>query len=343
MMDNENLHYDPQGVGYSNHTLTNGSPIRGSYTVKDGTESVMGIAFRKREQLSSIVFPEGLLSIGDASFSHCKALKKITIPASIEHIGVAAFCKSGLEEVTFLGAPKVIDHKAFYGCDKLKRIIVPKCKKQYFEELFGSNYTFIIIESGQTKQTTPQYEPQAGKTIYQIDLFGNKTRVGIKEPELFAAPQPKKEKEVNNTPATTQQTTDLFGEPIIKRAYLEYNKMVFNWAADDDVLLSDLFSGPTFLKGDPSYQFRRKALFVFMTSKTEKRTNILKSTEYALAANTSFFKQKYDEKYGHFRTPVRIFIFVCDDNAKAKFYDEVNLQRIASNTIIVKSLIMSFS
>ncbi len=118
---------------------------------------------------------------------------------------------------------------------------------------------------------------------------------------------------------------------------ITYNNHIFNWNVGDIVSLDELFSGPTIIKGDPSYQFRKKALFIFLHSKTAKQIQKSSSNEYALSANTFIFKQKYQDKYTN-RNP-RIFVLIWDYGKIAQFYDEVKLQRISEFNITVKSII----
>ena len=54
-----------------------------------------------------MTLPDGLQAIGDAAFSLCDSLRHIEIPASVERIGVAAFCKSGIESILFRGVPNL--------------------------------------------------------------------------------------------------------------------------------------------------------------------------------------------------------------------------------------------
>ena len=102
------------------------------HVVRAGTTSIDSLAFRKCKVLSSVTLPEGLLSIGDCAFSFCYSLKQIQIPASVERIGVAAFFKSGLVTIQFLGIPKVIEADVFEGCWQLKEIVVPKGSRDVF-------------------------------------------------------------------------------------------------------------------------------------------------------------------------------------------------------------------
>ena len=146
---------------------------------------------------------------------------------------------------------------------------------------------------------------------------------------IFEAGEPYKNKEVPvskpgyKNSHTTKQTT------------LTYNFHDFKWSVGSNVSLNELFSGPTALIGNPSYQFRRKALFVFMQSNIAN--HLRADAEYEIPANTGVFMRKYQEKYSS-KSP-RIFLFVCDDGKVASFYDEVQLVRTNKNSITIKSLL----
>lgn len=252
------------------------------------SDSIMlPLSHRKQPRLVVADIPEGTTAIGDAAFSLCTSLKRAVLPASVESIGVAAFCGSGLEEVVFLGTPSEIHPSVFSGCTHLHRIIVPQGSKANFEILLPNEAT-LIVEA------------------------------------------------IDTSPTPVGTDIGLFGQTVARQCRITYNRHDFVWAVGDEVLLAELFSGPTLLNGDPSYQFRRKAIFVFMKSRTSSSiTPVGKS--YAIPANTMKFLDRCQEKYGT-HLP-RIFLFTCDDGKHAYFYDEVSRPRPGKNTIIVLSLV----
>jgi hypothetical protein len=254
-------------------------------------ESIKGLKYRKHMQLSNVDIVDGTFSIGDAAFSFCTSLKKVVIPSSIIFIGVAAFCSSGLEEITFLGTPKLIESSAFLGCKHLKRIIVPKGAKERFCKMLDVDESIIVEQSESSLLVEEEYV------------------VNVKEPEPI------------------QKT--------LRKTTFSYNFNQFEWKCGDEVHLDELFSGPTTLIGNPSYQFRRKALFVFMQSNIANQLRV--EAEYEIPANTGVFMRKYQEKYSS-KLP-RIFLFVCDDRKVASFYDEVQMVRANKNSITIKSLL----
>jgi len=253
----------------------------------DGNNCIQGLAYRKNKSLGSICLSK-IEYIGDAAFSYCESLRKVTIPSSVEYIGVAAFCSSALEEVIFVGTPHLIEPSLFVCCEHLKRIVVPKGQKAYFCKTLGVDSS-VIVEADNS------HKPEE-KTVT---------------------------KPISTNRRQSRHTT------------LTYNFHDFKWHVGDNVSLDDLFSGPTVLIGNPSYQFRRKALFVFMHSDIANQLG--KEVEYEIPANAVKFMQRYQEKYSN-KLP-RIFIFVCDDGKKSQFYDEVKLVRANRNSITIKSLL----
>lgn len=260
------------------------------YNIGNNTTNVKALAFRKCKKLSAITLPPGLKYIGDSAFSFCKSLRSICLPESVIYIGVAAFCSSGIEYVTFLGVPELIDSSIFVGCKHLKQIIVPKGARKCFCKMLDVDETLIVEQSAEIKQE-------------------NEYADKVKDPKPI------------------QRTS--------KKTIFSYNFNQFEWSCGDEVFLDELFSGPTTLMGNPSFQFRRKALFIFMQSNIANKLE--KNKEYEIPANVSFFSSKYQEKYPA-KTP-RIFIFICNNGKVARVYDEVVFVKTNRNSITVKSLL----
>ena len=265
------------------------------HVVRAGTTCIDSLAFRKCKVLSSVTLPEGLLSIGDCAFSFCYSLRQIQIPASVERIGVASFSKSGLVTIQFLGIPKVIEADVFEGCWQLKEIVVPIGSNDVFVRKFGLPEDKVVEEKGHVQVTNHITESS-----------------------------PKPHPKVN-----------LFDQRKIQLQRFSYNARYFYWSVGDEVNLKNVFSGPIALVGSVTYEFRRKALFIFVKSVTAKTLEL--GTVYELPANTISFASKFQDKYAT-RAP-RIFIFICDDGRTAKVFDEVKLVRINTNAIMVKTLL----
>lgn len=268
--------------------------VNSNHIVDPGTRHIDAFSFRKCRRLASVSLPEGLLTIGDCAFSFCSSLRQIQIPASVERIGIAAFCKSGLVAIQFRGIPKVIEADIFEGCGLLKEIVVPTGSRDVFIRKFG----------------LPEDKVVEGRGHVQV-------------PNHIAESLPEPSKDYP------------FAQKPVPLSRFSYNARFFYWTVGDEVNLRNVFTGPVSLTGTITYEFRRKALFIFIKSAIAR--TLKTGTVYELPANSVGFNHKYRDKYAN-RSP-RIFIFVSDDGKAARFFDEVSLVCINTNTIIVKSLL----
>ena len=78
------------------------------------------VIYGPQDELKSCIF-----SIGRYAFSGCKNLKKISIPVSVEIIGLAAFSGSGIESIHLPANLKTISSAAFSGCTNQKSVEFP--------------------------------------------------------------------------------------------------------------------------------------------------------------------------------------------------------------------------
>lgn len=126
--------------------------------------------FSECTKLRQIILPDSVKIISEAAFLHCH-LGKINIPNNIEYIGKDAFGYCGIEELSFPESLKEISEGAFYNnnilkyidikslCAKLssdsfgtsndiRRIVVPRGTKAYYEESLQYYYD-VILEEGE--------------------------------------------------------------------------------------------------------------------------------------------------------------------------------------------------
>ena len=80
-----------------------------------------------------------ILSIGRYAFSGCKNLKKISIPVSVEIIGLAAFSGSGIESIHLPANLKTISTAAFSGCTNLKSVEFPEALTKIESHAFSKS------------------------------------------------------------------------------------------------------------------------------------------------------------------------------------------------------------
>ena len=74
------------------------------YEIKSGTLTIAGAAFRQCYNLTSIIMPDSVTSIGEAAFLDCCYLTSIIMPNSVMSIGEEAFFEcSSLTDISFKG------------------------------------------------------------------------------------------------------------------------------------------------------------------------------------------------------------------------------------------------
>ena len=83
-------------------------------------------AFEDHVELEEVELPEGLVTIENCAFYHCKSLKSINLPSTLEEISEEAFdtCEN-LEEIILPQGLQRLGQWAFYKCTSLQRINIP--------------------------------------------------------------------------------------------------------------------------------------------------------------------------------------------------------------------------
>ncbi len=101
--------------------------------------------------VTSIIIPKTVVSIGESAFQACGKLKKITIPESVVSIGQYAF--TGGTSIVSVDLPKNlgdIGEFAFKYCDNLLSITIPSSMDSLKEGVFHGciNLNSLIIKEG---------------------------------------------------------------------------------------------------------------------------------------------------------------------------------------------------
>ncbi|MBO7138800.1 MAG: leucine-rich repeat protein [Bacteroidaceae bacterium] len=94
--------------------------------IPDGVTSIGDRAFSYCSGLTYISIPNSVTSIGNSTFSGCSGLTSVIIPGSVTSIGNSGFYNcSGLTFVTIGNGVTSIGNFAFYGCTKLTSVTIP--------------------------------------------------------------------------------------------------------------------------------------------------------------------------------------------------------------------------
>ncbi len=110
-------------------------------------------AFYNCSNLTNVIIPDGVTSIGSQAFYGCSSLTSITIPNSVTSIGSQAFygCSS-LTSITIPNSVTSIGSYAFRSCSSLTSVTIPNSVTSIGEDAFSncSSLTNITIPNGVT-------------------------------------------------------------------------------------------------------------------------------------------------------------------------------------------------
>ena len=123
----------------------------------------------------------------------------------------------------------------------------------------------------------------------------------------------------------------------MKQTTLTYNTHVFKWKVGDPVSLLSLFSGSVIIDKCPSFVFRKRILFVFISNETKDSINYFSNNIYSISADAYNLEVNMHRKYGKYKP--RILVFLCNDDGTVCFFDEVNIHCTGCDFIQFRSIL----
>ena len=111
---------------YAGHLYSDETTEITNLIIPNSVKSIGGGAFRNCSALTSVTIPNSVTSIGYEAFYGCSGLTSVTIPNSVKSIGSYAFSNcSGLTSVTIPNSVTSIGQYAFNGCSGLTSVTIP--------------------------------------------------------------------------------------------------------------------------------------------------------------------------------------------------------------------------
>ncbi len=112
-------------LSYAHHIYLNNKEIT-DLVIPNGVTSIGDYTFYGCSSFSSIKIPDGVTNIGYESFYNCSGITSVTIPSSVTNIDIAAFsgCKS-LISINIPDGVTKINAGTFSGCNSLPSINIP--------------------------------------------------------------------------------------------------------------------------------------------------------------------------------------------------------------------------
>ena len=161
-----------------------------------------GYSFWMDDNLTSVVIPEGVKSIGKYAFNASKNITSITVPSSVTTIGDAAFRMTAITSMTipegvksisrdlFNGCKQLTDVKlpssitalnpnAFAGCDSLKEITLPNDITYYGTNALGKIEKIYVTPGSKTAQTLADKDLPVADVVYPTFISLNESNKNL--------------------------------------------------------------------------------------------------------------------------------------------------------------------
>lgn len=144
--------------------------------IPDGTTEVLSVveylpAGAKREDVTEVVIPSSVQTIGQSAFAYCTSLKNLTLSEGLESIRQEAFhgCKS-LESVVIPESTARIYKRAFWNCKNLKTAKMPENIDMLYTEIFEDCSNLETVNLPQNARTIPMAMFLGCKNLQNIDI-----------------------------------------------------------------------------------------------------------------------------------------------------------------------------
>lgn len=117
---------EESGMVIVNNILIDGKECTGNVIVPDGVKCIAEGAF-EGSQITDIVMPDSVVSIGDEAFLGCWKLSSVKLSQNLTDIGEYAFSKcTSLTRIELPDSLRVIKRSVFEGCGNLVKVVLPK-------------------------------------------------------------------------------------------------------------------------------------------------------------------------------------------------------------------------
>lgn len=144
----------------------------------DKLESIGTLAFYNCTALKAIAIPEKVQKIADKAFYNCTSLRMVALPNGLKNIGRAAFynCEK-LESATLPEGLETISEKAFYLCRSIASVIIPQSVTSIGKEAFAYCESLLRVEIKAQIEAVPEWCFYGCSSLTQIKLPDTVTEI----------------------------------------------------------------------------------------------------------------------------------------------------------------------
>lgn len=140
-IQSDEFYIDEFGVGYNKdktQLLFTTKQIEGAYTIPEGVISIANETFSGQSEMTEVIFPMSLESIGYSAFRYCRGLKEVVLSNNINSIGNSAFGEcTNLTKATISGQISCISNYMFKDCENLRTVELGKNITEIEENSFA--------------------------------------------------------------------------------------------------------------------------------------------------------------------------------------------------------------
>ena len=170
--------YYSNPLSYAHHLYLGEEEIS-DLVIPNSVTSIGNYTFYSCSSLTSVAIPNSVTTIGNSTFYGCNSLASVKMSNSVTTIGENAFCGcSLLQEFKLPDSLRIIRKVAFKGCSSLKTVTIPSSVEFIYQEAFA-NCTGLesvralpeappfLYNNSFSNYNIPLYVPEAAITAYQ--------------------------------------------------------------------------------------------------------------------------------------------------------------------------------
>ena len=162
---------DSNPLYYAKHIYSDENTEITNLIIPNSVTSIGESAFQGCSSLTSVTIPNSVTSIGYWAFSECSGLTSVTIPNSVTSISDGVFYNcSGLTSVTIPNSVTSIGNLAFSGCSGLTSFTIPNSVTSISDGVFYGCSSLTSITIPNSVKSIGEYAFQNCKNLAVVSL-----------------------------------------------------------------------------------------------------------------------------------------------------------------------------
>lgn len=171
--------YYSNPLSYAHHLYSDENTEITNLIIPEGVTSIGVRAFNDCSYLKSVNIPNSVTSIGDAAFSWCYRLESVVLGDNIKSIGSGAFGNcSSLTSIDIPNSVTSIGSSAFGHCSSLTSINIPNSVTSIEYMVFGNCSSLTSISIPNSVTSIGEWAFEGCSSLASIDIPNSVTSIG---------------------------------------------------------------------------------------------------------------------------------------------------------------------